>query len=305
MSTARVLPLHLQPFCAHKLNKSIANKIHLIKIYTLNTKQTMCDSSAVLDLNTLGIMHFRNGRKQEAMCNFESSLTQLMIHVQSSKRFRGLDAHGQGDILQPQKKRRRNDGTSDAASRPEVTTAPTKTKQAFAMTIPLKDAEYCGKASSLFNQVLVLPQHEEITRENCDVIYAALLYNMALVLHHHGLEFSCDKSLLRALETYELAHQVLLQDLHSPGATIRKEATMEEGKVTKKCIQHWLLYAVFNNMASIYAGAHTPTMANYCLERLRCVLTYTDSSLLKQQDLLFYVVNLDVLGCPHISAGAA
>lgn len=263
----------------------------------------MCDSSAVLALNNLGIMHFRAGSKQEAMYNFESSLTKLMIHVQSSKRFLNLDAHDESGTLRPQKKRRRNNGTSVPVSRPKATTTPAKKKQAFAMTIPLKDADTCSQSSSLFNQVLVLPHNEDITRENCDVIYAALLYNMALVLHHQGLEFACDDSLLLALETYELAHQVLLRDLSPPRSTIRKEPT--EGQVTKKCIQHWLLYAMFNNMASIYACAYTPIMTNYCLERLRCVLTYSDSSLLKQQDLLFYVLNLDVLGCPHISAGAA
>ena len=253
----------------------------------------MCDTSAILDLNSLGIMHLRDGRNQEAMNNFEASLAQLMTYVQKNDLF---DRDGSENLC-PTKKRRRN--TSDnLAGQSGSSRKPTTP---FAMSIPFKDSDICSQAESLFNQVLVLPQNETITQENCDVIYASLLYNMALVLHNHGLQNACEKALLRALETYELAHEVLLRDLNPPS----DKYNAAEKVASKKCVQHWLMYATFNNMASVYSYACAPTMTNYCLERLRCVLTYSDSSLLTKEDLLFYVVNLDVLGCPHIAAGAA
>jgi len=157
---------------------------------------------------------------------------------------------------------------------------------------------------SLFNQALALPTNleEEIQPYQYDMMYASLLYNMGLVLHNHGLQYSCGASLTKALETYEVAHCVLLHDLYfnKKGKEGSEDnAAMDENNNDKDHhfdVHHWLLYAMWNNMSNIYSYACSPFMTKYCLDRLRMALSYTDSALLQRDDLLFFVVNLDVFG---------
>ena len=304
--------------------------------------QPECDPSTILELNTIAIMQFRDGMRQEAMNSFQASMAQLLCYLSLHKQDQLLNVNDdinvepsvrqrakrcreneQADSLRPLKRRQRKSCTSSVANT-QVTAAtsssdslrspplpplltPPKVSHScqsppHAIAIPFETPTadtFPEHASTLFNQCLNFPlmSSDPLPRDHCDLFYASLLYNMGLVLHNYGLQYSCGKSLRKALETYEVAHGVILHDLQ------------RSVNVTASCdVHHWLLYALFNNMANIYAFADSPVMTQYCLERLRWVLAHSDSALLKPCDLLFLVVNLDVLGTAGpgvISASAA
>lgn len=185
----------------------------------------------------------------------------------------------------------------ECESRPHHHPADPHRQSPFTMATPVETRTFDTfpeQASTLFSKVLVLPKEYGMLRDNYDVIYASLLYNMGLVLHNYGLNHSCGSSLRKALETYEVAHGVIVHDLQRRGGAPDND------------VQHWLLYALFNNMANIYNFARSSIMTQHCLERLRLVLSHSDSALLEKQDLLFFVCNLDVVGgLGVIAAGAA
>jgi hypothetical protein len=299
----------------------------------------MCDPTTILELNTLGITKFRDGKRQEAMDHFRASMANLLTYISAQQEelvtvnIEGVDAEVREtayakrvretettEELPPLKKRRQKGPVppavstqsrshahaivstdADSGNQPSSPQSPrlTHPKQSqdsplpYALLIPFETPTadtFPEHAATLFNQCVIFPptspqEGGPLPREQCDVVYASLLYNMGLVLHNYGLQYSCGRSLHKALETYEVAHGVLLHDLQRPSSA------------TSTCdVHHWLLYALFNNMANIYAFAHSPVMTQYCLERLRWVLAHSDSALLQSQDLLFLVVNLDVLG---------
>jgi len=228
-------------------------------------------------------MYFRTGQQQEAMENYQASLAMLINH---GNRFHTDDTNVNRRLA---KKRRRSYKIESSCG--TICQENGTTRGAFAMQIPFRDAATFEAAQPLFNKVLVLPQDQAITPENFDVIYANLLFNTALVMQIHGIRKACNRSLVQALETYELAFDLLIQGI-----------TEDEIDMS---IRNWLLYALSNNIATIYVAARAPFMTQYFLGQLRYFLTYSDSSLLSREDLRFYIVNLDVLTCPCISACAA
>ncbi|CAB9518653.1 expressed unknown protein [Seminavis robusta] len=346
----------------------------------------MCDPNTILELNTRGITMFRDGKRQEAMDNFQASMANLLTYItkqhkkqltesqgaviastgspsndkdssdvdsrsslESSKRSRDNEKEEEtdevGDLMPPLKKQRQKSAapaerdtaaTTTSSTVPQAPSLPpssstdpssllqlprqtqsstsSQSPAPHALAIPFETPTsdtYPEHVATLFNQVLVFPHEQQddqssssanstLPREHYDIFYASLLYNMGLVLHNYGLQYSCGQSLRKALETYEVAHGVLLHDLQRQTNTSSSNNSCWD-------VHHWLLYALFNNMANIYAFANSPIMTQYCLERLRWVLAHSDSNLLQPQDLLFLVVNLDVLGAdgPGIIAAAS
>ena len=251
------------------------------------------------------------------MDNFQSSMAGLLAHISfeaeknaqaedddpspsapvpsERKRKRMADQHQSQSQRHPVEKRKKM-GDQHQSQPQQPSREQPQQQSPYTLNIPFQTQTldtFPEDAATLFNQVMVLPIEFALHRENYDLIYASILYNMGLVLHNYGLQYSCGKSLRKALETYEVAHGVLVHELQ------RRDG------MPGNDIHHWLLYALFNNMANIYNFARSPVMTQYCLERLRLVLSYSDSKFLETDDLLFYVVNLDVLGGPGVISAAA
>jgi tetratricopeptide (TPR) repeat protein len=236
----------------------------------------MIDSKYILEIHTQGIRLLREGKRRDALEKFQIAMANLFSAVQLIK---------SSDALLPEKPIEKIDYACSSES-----------IQPFSLSLPVLPAtqdKVQEQAHTIFNRALVLPSDGNLNLEQCDMLYGAILYHIGLIYHVHGMELSCDNSLGKALEMYKLALNVIINDMNAR-------------PLVNKDINHWLLYAIFNNMANLYYYARVPEMVEYCSQNLRMVLAYSNTNLVSSDDMLFLVLNLDVNSGPGlISASAA
>ena len=244
------------------------------KYRTSHRTTMMINSQCILDLNTKGITLLKEGNQQEALNTFQLALSNLIAAVQIMKNI-GIEATQEND-------------------KPIKTGSDVIPPFSMELTLhPSTQDKMLEQAHTMFHQALVLPSDGELKFEQCDMIYGCILYHIGLVYHGYGMEQTDELALAKALETYKLSLHVVIND-------------MSTRPLLNQDINHWLLYAIFNNMANLYSYARVPEMIDYCTQNLRMVLAYSNTELITQNDMLFLVLNLDVATGPGvISASAA
>jgi hypothetical protein len=107
---------------------------------------------------------------------------------------------------------------------------------------------------SVYDRAIVIAHHHD----DCEVVTAVILYNMALLHHTRGIQLNQSKCILRATKFYHMALSIVMPRHHyctsSGGYSI-------------------LVLALFNNLAHAYSYTYDVDHMSACMEYMRQTLT--------------------------------